>query len=85
MSGILFFIFASCHPLKRLIVLSILTPFIKKWGCVGQKTESDKGGCGRGFETHILGQISYFTPYLIDFGAGICIFDVMESIYRSFL
>ena len=75
--------------LKRLIVLSILAPFIKKsvkkWGCLGQKTESDKGGCGRGFQTHILGQISYFTPYLIDFGAGMCIFDVMESIYRSFL
>ena len=38
-----------------------------------------------GLLTHILGQISYFTPYCIDFGAAMCIFEVRESIFRSFV
>ena len=42
-------------------------------------------GVGGGLETHILGQISYFTPFFIDFGAGVCICEVKESIFRGFV
>ena len=34
---------------------------------MGQKTDSDKGV--QGVLKQTLGQISYFTPYFIDFGA----------------
>ena len=57
---------------------------VEKLDCVGQKTDSDKGGLWEGLETHILGQISYFVPIFMEFGAGMCIFEVKESIYRSF-
>ena len=33
-----------------------------------------------GDEMYILGKTYYFMPYFIDFGAGMCIFEVKESI-----
>ena len=67
-------------------LLSILTPFLlksaKKWDSAVQKTNSDEGVCG-GPENGNLDQISYFTPYCVDFGAVLYLFVVKESICES--
>ena len=59
-------------------LLSILTPFLlkspQKWECRPKKNKSDEGGLWGGPKNGILDQISYFTPYCVDFGAILHIF-----------
>ena len=65
---------------------SILTPFLlksaKKWDSAVQKTKSDGGVCA-GPKNDNLDQISYFTPYCVDFGAILYLLVVKESICES--
>ena len=69
--------------------LSILTPFIlklaKKWDSAALKTKSGKGGLWGGLKNDNLDQIFYFTWYFIDFSAVMYLFEVKESILKSFV
>ena len=42
-----------------------------------------RGVCGKGPKNGNLDQISYFTPYCVDFGAALYLFVVKESICES--
>ena len=68
--------------------LSILTPFLlksaKKWDSATLKTKSDKGGLW-GSENDNLVQIFYFIWYFTDFSVVMYLFEVKESILKSFV
>ena len=67
-------------------LLSILTPFVlksaKKWDSAVQKTKLDEG-VGGGPKNDNSDQISYFTPYCVDFGTVLYLFVVKEYICES--
>ena len=68
-------------------LLGILTPFLlksaKKWDSAVQKTKLEEGGLWEGPENGNSDQISYFTPYCVDFGDVLYLFMVKESICES--